>query len=318
MSRLPPIVEIDDASAGFGFYLCARKEVRTGRNGEFVSLVLQDMSGQIPAKILERVDILSGEFEAGEFVRVEARGNRHRDRLELLVTGIRRVYPEQDRREGFTEEGCIPSAPRPIDEMWTELHSRISATGNPWIRQLLTSIANGRADRLKIWPAAVTVHHAYRGGLLEHMLKLAEVSGPLAAAYGADADLLLAGAILHDIGKLDELHYDGVTTYSRDGNLLGHITIGVIIVRQAAAAIDGFPDGLRVRIEHLIVSHHGERELGSPVEPMSAEAFILSAIDDLDARLHQVRRHVEGDKGPGELTAYHPRLGRVLLKPSGR
>jgi 3'-5' exoribonuclease len=164
----------------------------------------------------------------------------------------------------------------------------------------------------------VTVHHAYRGGLLEHVLKLAEVGETLARAYGADADLLLAGAVLHDIGKLEELTYDGVASYSRAGNLVGHITIGVSMVREAAAAIAGFPDGLRHRIEHLVVSHHGERELGSPVEPMTAEAFILSAIDDLDARLHQFRRHVREDDGDGEFTRYHTRFGRVLLKPGDR
>lgn len=318
MSRLPRIVEIVESSEGFGFYLCARKEVRNGRGGEFVSLVLQDLSGQMPAKIFDRVELLGGEFEAGEFVKVQARGNRHHDRLELMVENIRRVNPDQDRRDGFREEDCIPCAPRPIDEMWSELQERIASVGNPWIRQLLASVVDTRADRLKIWPAAVTVHHAYRGGLLEHVLQLAKVGNALATAYGADADLLLAGAVLHDIGKLDELRYDGVTSYSRDGNLLGHITIGVLIVREAAAALPGFPDALRVRIEHLVVSHHGARELGSPVEPMSEEAFILSAIDDLDARLHQVRRHIANDTGEGDLTAYHPRLGRALLKPSGR
>jgi 3'-5' exoribonuclease len=318
MLRLPRIVEIADSSSGYGFYLCVRKDLRTNSRGDFVSLVLQDMSGQIKARIFDRVETLRDEFEPGEFVKVEARGNLHYDKLELLVDSIRRVNAEQDRLDGFREEDCIPSAPRPIDEMWAELQQRIASARNPWIRRLLTSIVESRAERLRIWPAAVTVHHAYRGGLIEHVLKLAEVGSAMAAAYGVDADLLLAGAVLHDIGKLDELTYDGVTSYSRDGNLLGHITIGVMIVREAAAAIAGFPDDLRVRIEHLVVSHHGERELGSPVEPMSEEAFILSAIDDLDARLHQVRRHVENDSGHGELTSYHPRLGRVLLKPFGR
>jgi 3'-5' exoribonuclease len=319
MLRLPRIVEIAESSEGFGFYLCARKELRTGRGGDFVSLVLQDMSGQMPAKIFDRVETLNQEFEVGEFVKIEAKGNRHHDRLELMIESIRRVNPDQDRREGFREEDCIPSAPRPIEEMWAELQAHIAAARNPWVRQLLTSIVEARAERLKIWPAAVTVHHAYRGGLLEHVLKLTEVGGAMAAAYGADADMLLAGAVLHDIGKLDELHYEGgVTSYSRDGNLLGHITIGVLIVRDAAAAIPGFPDDLLVRIEHLVVSHHGERELGSPVEPMSEEAFILSAIDDLDARLHQVRRHVAHDSREGDITAYHRRFGRVLLKPFGR
>jgi 3'-5' exoribonuclease len=318
MVRLPRIVALDESSAGYGFYLCVRKDLRTSSRGNFVSLVLQDISGQIKARIFDRVETLRDEFEPGEFVKVAGRGNLHYDKLELLVDDIRRVNVEQDRVDGFREEDCIPCSPRPLDEMWAELQQRIASARNPWISQLLASIVDSRAERLRIWPAAVTVHHAYRGGLLEHVLKLAEVGSAMAAAYRVDADLLLAGAILHDIGKLDELRYDGVTSYSRDGNLLGHITIGVMIVREAAAAIAGFPEDLRVRIEHLVVSHHGERELGSPVEPMSEEAFILSAIDDLDARLHQVRRHVENDSGPGELTTYHPRLGRVLLKPFGR
>ena len=124
--------------------------------------------------------------------------------------------------------------------------------------------------------------------------------------------------MLHDLGKLEELSYDGATSYSTRGNLIGHITLGVQMVRDAARQIEGFPEDLQTRIEHLIVSHHGAREHGSPVEPMSVEAFIFSAIDDLDATLHQVRRHVQDDRGDGDFTAYHPRLGRVLLKPVGR
>ena len=179
-------------------------------------------------------------------------------------------------------------------------------------------VIDAHGDRLRIWPAALLVHHAYRSGLLEHILKIAEVGSVLAESYGADKDLVVAGAILHDIGKLEELSYDGVTTYTRRGNLLGHITIGAQMVREAAGSIDGFPEELRTRIEHLVVSHHGERELGSPVEPMTEEAFILSAIDDLDARLHQFRRHVTEDSLDGEFTPFHPRFKRVLLKPSGR
>lgn len=317
--RLPAIRDIDEAAAGWGFFLCARKEVRTGRDGaEFVALVLQDATGQIPAKIFEDVATLRDEFEVGEFVKVQGRGNRHYQKLELIVERIRRVNPDQDRREGFSEEDYIPSAPRPLDEMWAELQARIGGARDPWVRRLLTSIVERHGERLRTWPAAVTVHHAYRGGLLEHILKLAEVGTLLAQAYGADADVVLAGALLHDIGKLEELSYDGVTSYSRTGNLLGHITIGVMMVREAANAIEGFPPDLRSRIEHLIVSHHGERELGSPVEPMSEEAFILSAVDDLDATLHQVRRHTRENSGEGDFTAYHPRLGRVLLKPDGR
>ena len=205
-----------------------------------------------------------------------------------------------------------------VDEMWEQLQRRITAVASPWLRQLLESVVMGNAERLRTWPAALTVHHAYPGGLLEHILKVAEVGQSVAAAYGADPDLVLAGAVLHDIGKLEELQHDEVTTYTREGNLIGHITLGVMIVRQAAAAIPGFPSELRAHLEHLVVSHHGDRKLGSPVEPMTAEAFILSAVDDLDATLHQVRRHLQqdGDEGAveGEFTAYHPRLRRVLFR----
>lgn len=319
MARLPLIGDLDDTSTGFGFYLCARKEVRTGRGGvDFISLVLQDVSGQIPAKIFDDVETLKKEFEAGEFVKVQGRGNRHNQKLEIVIEKIRRVDHAHDRLDGFREEDCIPCSPRPIDEMWAELEARVAGVGNTWVRRLLEVVIANDGDRLRIWPAALLVHHAYRGGLLEHILKIAEVGSGLAGSYGADADLVVAGAILHDIGKLDELSYDGVTTYSRRGNLLGHITMGAQMVRDAAASIEGFPEDLRTRIEHLVLSHHGERELGSPVEPMTEEAFILSAIDDLDAQLHQFRRHVAQDGANGEFTAYHPRFRRVLLKPGGR
>jgi 3'-5' exoribonuclease len=162
------------------------------------------------------------------------------------------------------------------------------------------------------------VHHAYRGGLLEHVLKMSEVAVSLARAYGADADLVLAGALLHDVGKLEELDYECITQYSTAGNLLGHITLGAQIVRDEASRIDGFPDALTVQIAHLVLSHHGSKEFGSPVEPMTVEAFILAAVDDLDAKIHQVRRHVAEDEGEGDFTGFHPRLRRVLFKPSGR
>jgi 3'-5' exoribonuclease len=317
--RLPRIAELDESSSGWAFYLCTRKDLRTDRDGvHFLAVGLQDNSGQIAAKVFADVEAVQHEFEAGEFVRIEGRAERPHQKLELRIDRIRRVDDAKDRQEGFREEDCIPCAPRPIEEMWQELASWVARARNPWVRQLLTTIMDRHQERLRTWPAALTVHHAYRGGLLEHVLKLAETGNALAAAYGADTDLLLAGAVLHDLGKLDELSYGGATSYSRSGNLLGHITIGITMVRDATRSIAGFPPDLQTRIEHMIVSHHGERELGSPVEPMTEEAFILSSLDALDATLHQVRRHVQDDRGEGDFTAYHPRLGRVLLKPSGR
>jgi 3'-5' exoribonuclease len=168
-------------------------------------------------------------------------------------------------------------------------------------------------EKLRIWPAAQTVHHAYRSGFLEHILSVARSALTLAAAYGANQDLLTAGALLHDIGKLEELAYDRSTSYSREGNLVGHVTLGTMMVRAAMVSIPDFPEVLRTQIEHLIVSHHGHKEFGAPVEPMTIEAMILSAADDLDAKINQVRQALAED-GEGEFTPYHSRLGRVLWR----
>ena len=224
-----------------------------------------------------------------------------------------------ERQEGFREDDGIPCPPQPIDDMWRELTAIIAREAtNPWIRSLLDRALERYGDRLRIWPAALLVHHAYRGGLLEHILMMAEVGVSLARQYQADANVVLAGAVLHDIGKLEELEYADITRYSTAGNLLGHITLGAQAVNTLIDEIEGFPEGLKIEVQHLVLSHHGSREFGSPVEPMTVEAFILAAVDDLDAKIHQARRHVAEDEGEGPFTGYHPRLKRVLLKPSGR
>ncbi|MCR4376077.1 MAG: HD domain-containing protein [Acidobacteria bacterium] len=315
MTQLPKIAELVGASNGWGYFLCARKELRSGKSGNYLALVLQDISGEIKAKVFQDVDQLKDEFDAGEFVKIQARGNLFNQRLELVIDKIRRVHAQRDALEGFREEDCIPCAPRPLDEMWQELEAHVARVSSPPVRELLTRIITNESDRLRIWPAAQAVHHAYRGGLLEHVLKILDSVIFLADAYGANRDVLVAGAILHDIGKLEELSYGVTTEYSVRGNLVGHITIGAGMVRDVARQIPDFPPDLQLQIEHLILSHHGQRAMGSPVEPMTVEAFILSAVDDLDARIHQVRKHIEADDTDGPFTAYHRRLERVLYKP---
>jgi 3'-5' exoribonuclease len=319
-ANLPRIKQLTAESAGIGFFLCVQKDVRQGRAGtDFVSLSLQDASGRIAAKIFDDVERLKGEFEAGEFVKIRARGNLYNDRLQLIVENIRRVHLEQDRRDGFREEDCVLSSARPLEGMWTELQEVVRGVADPWIRQLLERIVCANEERLRVWPAAQTLHHAYRGGFLEHVLKIAEVTSWLAGTYGANRDVAIAGALLHDIGKLHELDYGLATSYSREGRLVGHIAIGTRLVREAASAIDGFPPALLTELEHLILSHHGCLEFGSPVVPMTLEAFILSFADDLDAKINMARQALADDSSDSEFTAWHGRLERVLwrgpLKP---
>lgn len=314
ITRLPPLRQLTPDSTGIGFCLCTQKEVRTGRNGEFISLVLQDSTGKVPARVFEDVDRLKGEFEAGEFVKIRARANLYNDRVQLIVDNIRRVHAEQDRRDGFREEECILSAPRSADEMWTELAERIARVEDPHLRTLIDAVARANEEKLRTWPAAQTLHHAYRAGFLEHIVKIAEVGDWLARCYAANADLVFAGALLHDIGKLRELEYAFAASYSREGRLVGHIALGAMMVREAAAAIPGFPPLLLTQVEHLVLSHHGCLEFGSPVVPQTIEAFILSFADDLDAKVNMVRHAIRDDAGEGEFTGYHSRLERVLWK----
>lgn len=314
VARLPKASAIDGSSVGSGFFLCTKKERRTGRSGAFLVLQLQDTSGSIDAKVFQDVDASSVQFDAGEFVLVQGKGNVFNQRVELVIDRVRRVIPS-DAATGFREEDCIPCSPRPVEEMWQELEARVASVQMPHLRELLTRVIAKHGDRLRIWPAARQVHHAYRSGLLEHVLKIMEIGVAIAESYGFRRDLVIAGALLHDIGKLEELTYELSADYSLEGNLVGHIVIGVGMLRDELRELPDFPKALGLELEHMILSHHGSKELGSPVKPMTEEAFVLAAADDLDAKLHQVRRHIADDGSTGRVTSYHRYLDRVLLKP---
>ena len=313
-TRLPFIRAIAADLSGWAYFLCTQKDVRAGRNGDlFISLSLQDKTGLIKGRVFNEAARLRDEFDAGEFVKVQGRTDLFNGRIQLLVEKIRRIHPDQDKQQGFREEDCVLCSARPVDEMWSELQDLVQHARDPFVRELLQRITTEHADKLRIWPAAQTVHHAYRSGFLEHVLSVARSALVLGTSYGANLDLLTAGALLHDIGKLEELQYDRSTSYTREGNLVGHVTLGAMMVRAAISHIPDFPDVLRTQIEHLILSHHGHKEFGAPVEPMTIEAMILSAADDLDAKINQVKQAL-AEEGEGEFTAYHPRLGRVLWR----
>jgi 3'-5' exoribonuclease len=314
-SRLARVAQLEPDISGWNYFLCVRKDVRVGKNGEFLALVLQDASGSVAARVFDGVERLKHEFEAGEFIRAEGRTGVHNGELQLVATSLRRVNPDQDAAQGFREDDCIPSAPRPVGDMWADLKTLVDGIGDRHLRVFVSRVLADYELPLREWPAALQIHHAYRGGLLEHVLSMATAGRMLARHYGAREDLVVAGAVIHDIGKLQELAYDsGATSYTRDGNLVGHIALGLVMVRDIAKGITGFPDDLRAELEHLVVSHHGAKDKGSPVEPRSVEAFILAAIDDLDAKLHQVYQALKEPGADPEFTGWHKRFGRVLYR----
>src|SRR3972149_9319187 len=160
LKPFPPLRELQADETGWGFYFCSQREVRQGRTGEFLSLTLKDASGSVQARVFDNASTLKNEFDAGEFVKVQGRANLYNGQMQMVVDRIRRVNPDQDRKDGFREEDCVPASPRPLDEMWREMTTLVAGVSNPFVKTLLERIVQANEAQLRIWPAAQTIHHA--------------------------------------------------------------------------------------------------------------------------------------------------------------
>jgi len=308
-----PIVTWRDGDSVEGFALLSRKERRQDRNGNvFLDLELTDASGSISAKVWSDSPALEGDFEAHDFVAIRGQVKDYRGQLQVSVQRCR-VATEADREHGFDEALLVPTTLEDIGDLYNRLERMLhEKVGHPLLRRLgLETLAtHGRA--LREHPAAKSIHHAYRGGLLEHTVSMAELACKVAAHYpDLDRDLLLLGVLFHDLGKLEELGAMPANDYTREGRLVGHIVIGRDLLRERCAAIENFPEEARLHLEHLVLSHHGELEFGSPVRPMTLEALALSFIDNLDSKLAQLREAARNNSGMQYLRA----LGRFVLLP---
>ncbi len=285
-------------------------ETRAGK--PYFVLTVMDKSGEVSGPVWDNVAFLQKICVAGEVVRLTGMVQSYRDSLQLRIEDIAQV-PQTE-----IDLGCFyPASPRNIQEMANEVQDIVQSVGNPFLKKLLIHFFK-KSDwwpNFQEAPAAKGIHHAYIGGLLEHSLSVAKVADFLAKHYaGVDRSLLLAGALLHDIGKLEELKMEsGLVEYTVRGRLKGHLVIGSEMVAGAAATIADFPEELLEQLQHLILSHHGRQEFGSPAVPMTVEAFILSFLDDLDAKMNiteQLRRKM--DNKEMSWTEYQRSLERYL------
>lgn len=295
-------------------FLVSAKEVRQKKTGEpYLSLTLCDRTGEIDAKMWDNVADVMDTFDRDDFVKLRGVLQVYNNRLQLT---IHRLARQPDEAVDFTD--FFPAAQRPFDEMYEELRGVVAEMKNDHLRELVSGIIEDPAIRPKfrIAPAAKSVHHAYLGGLLEHVLSMCALARVTAAHYKTiDLDLLMAGVVLHDIGKIEELTYERSFNYSNDGQLLGHIQIGMRIVGDRIAHMPGFPPKLRTLLEHLILSHHGHLEFGSPRVPLFPEALLLHHLDNLDSKMECMRNSVERDRlVEGCFTGYIPSLERAVLK----
>ena len=295
-------------------FLVIAKEVRQKKTGEpYLSLHLADRSGEIEARMWDNVADVMNTFERDHFVRVRGIAQIYNNRSQFTIHKLRRLA---DSEVDFAD--YFPCSERDAQEMFRELLAIIAGFENVHLRSLLEATFSDEtlAAMYKVAPAAKSIHHACRSGLLEHVLSLCTLGKLTAAHYPeVDRDLLLTGIILHDIGKVEELSYSRSFGYSAEGQLLGHIVLGLRLLAAKLQSLPDFPPRLRTLVEHMIVSHHGELEFGSPKLPLFPEALLLHHLDNLDSKMNAMRTVLGRDGlSESEFTGWVAPLERVLLR----
>ena len=312
--KSPYVSELQPNQVVTATLVVQHKDVRQKKTGEpYLSLILGDRTGEIDARMWDNAAEVMDTFDRDDFLRVRGLLQVHQGRLQLTVHKLLKQPVETVDQTDF-----YPASNRDPEEMFRELQGIIAGIGSAPLRALLEGILSDAdvAARYKLAPAAKNVHHAFLGGLIEHVLSMCSVAKLLGAHYkDVDMDLLLSGVILHDIGKIHELTYDRSFGYSTEGQLLGHITIGMRMIDDKIRTIPEFPERLRTLLQHMILSHHGELEYGSPKVPLFPEALLLHHIDNMDSKMECMRSFIERDRlVEGCWTAYVSSLDRSVLK----
>jgi len=295
------------------FLLVCEKEVRSTKEGKpYLRLELGDRSGTIEARMWDQIDTISKEVGREDIVKVQGRVEIYRGKPQFSVQQMRKAKPDEVDLTDF-----LPSTKEDVEKLFKQLLAEAASIKNPWLNKLSSEILNDPkiSARYKRAPAAKVMHHAYLGGLLEHVIGLCGLAHQIAEHYPElDLDLLLTAAILHDVGKLDELCYDRAIAYTSEGQLLGHIVMEIETVTNAMNKIEGFPPALKTVVQHLLISHHGQYEFGSPKLPMIREALVFHYMDDLDSKLAAVRAALAVESGDDLWSVYSGALQRKFLK----
>lgn len=300
-------------------FLASQKQLRPNRNGNlYLQLELSDRSGSISARMWNAGEAEYRTFEDGDFVRVEGATQLYQGAVQLIATNICKARQEEIELADF-----MPLVPGEIERLARRASEMLRGMANPHLRNLAECflVDEGFMARFTRAPAGVKHHHAYVGGLVQHVVNLMEVVSRVSGCYPAiDRDLLLMGAFVHDMGKIDELSYERGFGYTDEGQLVGHLVMGLGLleekVRQAEQMSGELIPGETVlRLKHMIVSHHGQYEFGSPKLPMTLEAVALHHLDNLDAKVHSFEQQMRDDPNvESPWTSYNQSLGRKLFK----
>jgi 3'-5' exoribonuclease len=294
------------------FFLVHEKEVRNTAAGKsYLRMELGDRSGTVEARMWDQFELPSKDIKRDDFIKVSARVENYRNKMQLVLQQMRLARPEEIDITDF-----LPHTPYDIEVLFKQLLAYGEEIRNPWLKKLVLQIFSDPtvAKNFKRAPAAKVMHHAYIGGLLEHVVGLCGLAKQIAAHYPElDVDLLLMAALLHDVGKLDELCFERAVSYTTEGQLLGHIIIELETVTNAMNSIVGFPAKLKTVVQHILISHHGQYEFGSPKLPMIREALTFHYMDDLDSKLAAVRAAFLSPSAEDQWSAFSGALQRKFL-----
>ena len=286
-------------------FLVRNKITAMAKNGKpYMTLKLMDRTGEVEGRIWDRIDHFSAQFAKDDFILVNAKASVYMGKMQLIVQDLKAIDENTVDLGDF-----LPVSQRPQVEMRSELDTLLASLSDPHIEALLRAFFDDSEfyARYSKAPAAKAMHHVYLGGLLEHSLAVTALASDVAVRYPqVNRDLLICGALLHDIGKVNELSYGRSFDYTDEGKLLGHIVIGTQMIDDKIRQLPDFSAEMAMMIKHLILSHHGQYDFGSPKRPKFLEAVILNFVDDLDSKINGVQTHI--DKEPdreGSWTSYH-------------
>ncbi len=295
-------------------YLVTSKQVSTAKNGvTYLSLKLADKTGEVDGKLWDNADQVAGKFEREDFVRVKGMAANYQGSMQIKMKTLEKVSDSQVDFANF-----LQTSPRSVDDMVKELKAAASDIANTHLKRLVEAFLGDKPfmELFSRAPAAKTLHHNYIGGLLEHVVELIALSRDVATHFpSVDKDLLIAGAFIHDIGKVHELAIRKSIEYTTEGRLIGHISLGCEMIAEKIKAIPGFPQELAMLLKHIILSHHGEYEFGSPKRPKIQEAVILNYLDDLSAKINNFEATLKKENvAEGEWTNFNKMHDRCLYR----
>lgn len=295
-------------------FLVRDKITAMAKNGKpYLTLKLMDKSGELEGRVWDRVDELAARFDRDDFVLVRGKANSYLGKMQLVVQELEKL--EEDR---VALGDYLPVAEEDRATLVRRFEQLLATLENPHLYQLMQAFYDDPdfLERYASAPAAKSMHHVYLGGLLEHSLAIAALVDDVCRRYpDLDRDLLIVGALLHDVGKIEELTYQRSFDYSDEGKLLGHIMLGVEMLDEKLRGCPDFPKGLAVHLKHLLLSHHGQYEFGSPKRPKTLEATVLSYLDDLDSKINGIRSHMQRDiHSESAWTGYHRLYDRYFYK----